>query len=178
MVLGLGKFQSWADWGCDGLLESLRSRWAGQEGSGFLSFLPPAVSPARGLFFLFFWYFEVEVSNTPLAVKAQGRVCPVARSLICRSPRCHWRVDNSWSVAPHQTDASKVFFELFGASLVSQRDSWLEFWELCHLLAPACRWLLPFGEGQKTSNSHGRVTERQTCRQWNVSSIWSDYTCN
>lgn len=147
MFLGLGKFQCSADWSCDGLLESLWARWAGQEGSSFLSFLPPAVSPARGLFFPLFWYFEVEVSNTTLAVKAQWCVCPVARSLICRSPRCHWRVDNSWSVAPHQTDASKLFFELFDASFVCQRDSWLEFWELCQLLALARRWLLPFVEG-------------------------------
>lgn len=32
-----------AGWSCDGLLGSLRSRWAGQESSSFLSFLSPAV---------------------------------------------------------------------------------------------------------------------------------------
>lgn len=119
--------------------------WAGRQQLPELFASRCFTSP--GPVFSLFWYFEVEVSNTTLAVKAQWCVCPVARSLICCSPRCHWRVDNSWSVAPHQTDASKLFFELFGASFVSQRDSWLEFWELCHLLALACRWLLPFVEG-------------------------------
>lgn len=155
----------WSLSGHDGLGRKAAASWA---------FCLPLFHQPGACFFPLFWYFEVEVSNTTLAVKAQWRVCPVAGSLICCSPRCHWRVDNSWSVAPHQTDASKLFFELFGASFVSQRDSWLEFWELCHLLAPPAVCGGALKRRQKTSYSHGRVT----CRQWNVSNIWSDHTCH
>lgn len=73
--------------GCLGALPA--RHWAGQESTGFLSFLPTRCftrqPPGPGFFFFFFFsfkvgvYFEVEVSNTVHAVMATA-ACLSSRS--------------------------------------------------------------------------------------------------